>query len=75
MDDQNIDIYAVSRTTPKYVVIGQNWNWSNWSLFIGQFKLSYFNLFGESVFHGNMVDRHLDSDRYFSLVVPPSVVP
>ena len=55
MYDQNI--YAVSRTTPEYVVIGPNWNLR---LVIGQYKVSK----GEGIVHDNMVvDRYSDLDR------------
>ena len=36
LDDQNVEIYAVSRTTPDYMVIGQN---LNLRLVIGQYKV------------------------------------
>ena len=39
VDDQYVEIYAVSRTTPEYLVIGPNWNSR---VVIGQYKATFF---------------------------------
>ena len=57
LHDKNGEFFAISWTSPEYVV----WNW-NLKLVIGQYIVSIF-LKGEGVVRGNILDGYSDRDR------------